>query len=138
VIIPRCKKKEESTSKCIQNCAYIMPEDICQIIILKTLFQFNDKHFNCIKTLTFHLSNGCHNNISTCWLINHNNYIENLSLLIVTNHSIIIFETIVKIHYYKSSFFKGSNCHFWLMDMCIWLKAKGLNDTCICWLINWL
>ncbi len=36
-------------------------------------------------------------------------------------------------------FLKGSNwliCHFLLMNMCIWLKAKGLNDTCICWLIN--
>ncbi len=42
-------------------------------------------------------------------------------------------------HYYKSWFLKGSNwltCHFLLMDMCTWLKAKGLNDTCICWLIN--
>jgi len=36
-------------------------------------------------------------------------------------------------------FLRGSNwltCHFLLMDMCIWLKVKALNDTCICWLIN--
>jgi hypothetical protein len=55
---------------------------------LEMFLQFNDKHFNYIKTLTFHLSNGCHNNISTCWLINCNNYIENLSSLIMTNHLI--------------------------------------------------
>jgi len=36
-------------------------------------------------------------------------------------------------------FLKGSNwltSHFLLMDMCIWLKSMGLNDTCVSWLIK--
>ncbi len=36
--------------------------------------------------LTLHLFNGCHKNIFAHYLVNPNDCIENVSLIIVTNH----------------------------------------------------
>ncbi len=61
-------------------------QGIHQFKIWEMHLQFIDNNFSCVQILTFHLSNGCHRNIFAHELVEPINYIENVSLISVTNH----------------------------------------------------